>query len=151
MIRAAVPGDDVELAALYADMHREIHPGAALEAAPYPATVEMMADLIASNDWLTLVADDHGLRGFVIAGLMDTPPPFAPGRYANVFGFYVTPEYRKVSIARALQVDVTAWARTAGAQYIVCQTSVSREFGRILTALGYHTTAVEMRLDSKEA
>lgn len=147
MIRAAVPDDEDALAALYVAMFREINPGVEMEEAPYPATVEIMARLIAADDWLTLVDDEDGLRAFVIASLSVVPPPFKDVVYANVYGFYVVPEYRNVSIARALQVDVTEWARQAGAKYLECKTSVSREFGRILNALGYHTTAVEMRLN----
>ncbi|NIA26298.1 MAG: GNAT family N-acetyltransferase [Gammaproteobacteria bacterium] len=124
-VRDATRGDVSTIADLaarkreqYAEYNPVFHNPAADAREQHAAFI---ADLIDTDDAISLVYDDDGVvRGFAIGTLIDAPPVYDPGGKTCVIDDFMVDEPDAwVSVGRALLDAVSEVARTRGAAQIV--------------------------------
>ncbi len=79
-----------------------------------------IADLIDTDDTISLVYDDGVVRGFAIGTLVDSPPVYDPrGKTCMIDDFVMDTPDAWASVGRALLETITETARARGAAQIV--------------------------------
>jgi ribosomal protein S18 acetylase RimI-like enzyme len=150
-IRPATEEDMPEMLRLWREM-MDFHARAEPRFRPRPTPVGEEAwelfvrrDILASEDWLALVAEAEGhLVGQIMGAVRDPVPVFEPGKFGYVTDIVVDPAARRSGVGRALFDALKAWFRQRGALNIQLQVAynnpASQAFWRQMGCTDYMDT-----------